>query len=87
MVNVYTCIYICMCTVQVDLCAQTGSWPTCTCTCIMSCMCTTLLCYMCRELSWVKIYNVDDRYEANRIKGECTLYMYNVHVQCIIWHN
>ncbi len=23
-----------------------------------------------RELSWVKIYNVDQRYEANRIDGE-----------------
>ena len=24
----------------------------------------------CRDLSWVKIYNVDQRYEANRIDGE-----------------
>ena len=23
-----------------------------------------------RDLSWVKIYNVDQRYEANRIDGE-----------------
>lgn len=33
----------------------------------------------CRELSWVKIHNVDDRYEANRIDGT---YTYNKHVKC-----
>ena len=27
--------------------------------------------HACRDLSWVKIYNVDQRYEANRIDGEC----------------
>ena len=26
-----------------------------------------------RELSWVKIYNVDDRYEANRIEGNADM--------------
>ena len=29
-----------------------------------------------RELSWVKIYNVDHRYEANRIEGTYT-YVFN----------
>ena len=32
-------------------------------------MITALFCH--RDLSWVKIYNVDQRYEANRIKGNC----------------
>ena len=30
------------------------------------------ICCHCRELSWVKIHNVDDRYEANRIEGVCS---------------
>jgi broad specificity phosphatase PhoE/predicted kinase len=38
-----------------------------------------------KELSWVKIYNVDDRYEANRIEGHfqarLVYYLMNVHTQ------
>lgn len=41
---------------------------TCTCTCASVCW----LSCTCRELSWVKIHNVDDRYEANRIDGTHT---------------
>ena len=31
-------------------------------------------CFIFRDLTWVKIYNVDQRYEANRIDGECPFF-------------
>ena len=37
-----------------------------------------------RDLSWVKIYNVDQRYEANRINGKCLFLFYlNTRTQII----
>jgi len=42
-------------------------------------------CISCRDLSWVKIYNVDQRYEANRIDGHLqarlVYYLMNIHTQ------
>ena len=39
------------------------------------------VCVFYRELSWVKIYNVDHRYEANKIEGTCIyLYIYIIQI-------